>query len=194
MSKSKKLMLVLIAILIPAVGFGLNYFNWNGSKDVSPNQTLTVDGGIDVTNISSEQKLVPGDKICETIQFNIESTAPSFIRVKVDTSYSNDGGALTTPADIGTIEVKNEKWVSYGDYYYYTEAVDKKTTGVLPFADSIIFEVKDDKANTYQNKYIHAKITAEMIQVKHGVFADIWNIPSSEPLYTTLKTISDQTK
>ncbi|MGN1032715.1 MAG: hypothetical protein ACI4PU_04575 [Intestinibacter sp.] len=198
MKKFKKWIVALIVILIPAIGFGFNYFRWQGDQSVSK-QTLTVKGGITVQEVSEYEKLVPGDKICNSIGFNIESTAPSFLRVKVETFYKDDGSNLTTEdtkADIGTIVGLKDNWVDGNDgYYYYTKAVDQDTQGTeaLLFADSIKFEVKDDDdANEYQDKYIHAKVTAEMVQAKYDAFKTAWNVTSDHPAYTDLNAESER--
>ena len=77
MKKSKKLAIALVVVLIPAIGFGFNYFKWSKEQPLSNHQTLTVKGDIAVTEVSTDEGLVPGDEICGSIGFNIESTAPS---------------------------------------------------------------------------------------------------------------------
>lgn len=195
MKKSKKWMIVLAIILVPVIGLGFNYFSWHGEKDTSK-QALTVDGGITVQEIAAEKNIVPGDKICDAVGFNIKSTAPSFLRVKVESSYSNDGNSEnTTSANIYEIKQVKDNWIKGNDgYYYYTKAVDKNSQSSVPFVDSIYFTVEageDVDANQYQNKYIHAKVTAEMIQVKYGVFEDAWGIHSGD-VYDKLKEESDK--
>lgn len=195
MKKSKKWMIVLAIILVPVIGLGFNYFSWHGEKDTSK-QALTVDGGITVQEIAAEKNIVPGDKICDAVGFNIKSTAPSFLRVKVESSYSNDGNSEnTTSANIYEIKQVKDNWIKGNDgYYYYTKAVDKNSQLSVPFVDSIYFTVEageDVDANQYQNKYIHAKVTAEMIQAKYGVFEDAWGIHSGD-VYDKLKEESDK--
>ena len=83
MKKGRKILVVLLAILIPvSIGFGYKFFR-KGNKSLS-NQAMTVDGDISIKNIPSENTLLPGDKICDEIQFNIKSTAMSLLRVKID--------------------------------------------------------------------------------------------------------------
>ena len=195
MKKSKKWMIVLAIILVPVIGLGFNYFSWHGEKDTSK-QALTVDGGITVQEIAAEKNIVPGDKICDAVGFNIKSTAPSFLRVKVESSYSYDGNSEnTTSANIYEIKQVKDNWIKGNDgYYYYTKAVDKNSQSSVPFVDSIYFTVEageDVDANQYQNKYIHAKVTAEMIQAKYGVFEDAWGIHSGD-VYDKLKEESDK--
>ena len=188
MNKKKKFLIALVVILVPVIGFGFNYFRWDGNDQVSK-QTLTVNGGISIENISADQKLVPGDKICDTIGFDIKSTAPSLLRVKVETFCGDD----TTPVDIGIVEGVDKNWVNGNDgYYYYTKTVDQ-STGVLQFASDLKFGTETgEDLNQYQDQYIKAKITAEMVQAKYGVFETAWEMDSTHPAYAQLKTASDQ--
>lgn len=197
MRKHKKLLIALAVILIPAIGFGFNYFDWHKDASVSK-QTLTVDGDINV-DVSSGQKLVPGDMICDNIAFNIESTASSLLRVSVKTYSSNNEtiGDVSNQAseNIGKVINLNGDWIDGKDgYYYYTKAVDKNLNPeALSFADGIKFEVDEGvNANEYQNKYIHATISAEMIQAKYGVFESAWGVRSGHVVYEQLKEASDQ--
>lgn len=191
MKKSKKLAIALVVILIPAVGFGFNYFKWNKEQPLSNHQTLTVKGDIAVTEVSTDEGLVPGDEICGTIGFNIESTAPSLLRVKVEASCNGDNGL----ADVGIIDGLKNNWIDGEDgYYYYKQSVNKTTQDsvIVQFADSIKFDSKNGQnVNDYQGKEISTKITAEMVQAKYGVFETEWRISSGHPAYDQLKAASD---
>ncbi|MGM9535286.1 MAG: hypothetical protein ACI3VR_08535 [Intestinibacter sp.] len=185
MKNKKLLVIVLIAILVPAIGFGFNYFKWSKDRSLSNHQTLTVDGDMEVTEITADKKLVPGDNICDAIELNIKSTAPSLLRVKVETFCNG------TSADIGIAEGLKENWVYGGDkYYYYTNTVDE-STGLLQFVDGIKFMIQDSDLNDYQGKEISTKITAEMVQAKYGVFETEWSLNSGHPAYSQLKAASD---
>ena len=51
MKKRRKILVVLLAILIPvSIGFGYKFFSWKGNKSLS-NQAMTVDGDISIKNI-----------------------------------------------------------------------------------------------------------------------------------------------
>lgn len=192
MKKGKKFAIALVVMLIPAIGFGFGYFKWNANKDLS-NQTLTVKGGIVTTEVSTDGGLVPGDEICGAIGFNIESTAPSLLRVKVEASCNGDNGLK----DVGVIEGLKDDWVYGGDddgYYYYTKAVNKTTQDsvIVQFTDSIKFDAKNgEDVNQYQGKEISTKIEAEMVQAKYGVFETKWDVKSGHPAYDQLKAASD---
>lgn len=200
MRNHKKLLIALAVILIPAIGFGFNYFNWNQDASVSK-QTLTVDGDMTVEDVSPDQKLVPGDMICDNIVFNVKSTAPSLLRVSVKT-YDSDNGTIgdvsnQVSKNIGKIINLNGDWIDGGDgYYYYTKAVNTDTLNsetLVLFADGIKFEIGENlDANDYQDKYIHATISAEMIQAKYGVFESAWKVDQNHVAYQQLKTESDQ--
>ncbi|MDY4574075.1 MAG: hypothetical protein SPD90_03350 [Intestinibacter sp.] len=192
MKKSKKLAIALVVVLVPAIGFGFNYFKWSKEQPLSNHQTLTVKGDIAVTEVSTDEGLVPRDEICGSIGFNIESTAPSLLRVKVEASCSGDNGLK----DVGVIEGLKDNWVYGGDdgYYYYTKAVNKTTQDsvIVQFADSIKFDAKNgEDVNDYQGKEISTKITAEMVQAKYGVFETEWNVKQGHPAYEQLKAASD---
>ena len=187
MKKSKKLAIALVVVLIPAIGFGFNYFKWSKEQPLSNHQILTVKGDIAVTEVSTDEGLVPGDEICGSIGFNIESTAPSLLRVKVEASCD--------AKDVGIIEGISENWIDGGDgYYYYKQAVNKteQNSVIVQFADSIKFDAKNGKdVNDYQGKEITTKITADMVQAKYGVFVTDWGINSGHPAYEQLKAASD---
>lgn len=187
MKKSKKLAIALVVVLIPAIGFGFNYFKWSKEQPLSNHQTLTVKGDIAVTEVSTDEGLVPGDEICGSIGFNIESTAPSLLRVTVEASCNGK--------DVGIIEGISENWIDGGDgYYYYKQAVNKteQNSVIVQFADSIKFDAKNgEDVNDYQGKEITTKITADMVQAKYGVFVTDWGINSGHPAYEQLKAASD---
>jgi len=187
MKKSKKLAIALVVVLIPAIGFGFNYFKWSKEQPLSNHQTLTVKGDIAVTEVSTDEGLVPGDEICGAIGFNIESTAPSLLRVTVEASCNGK--------DVGIIEGISENWIDGEDgYYYYKQAVNKteQNSVIVQFADSIKFDAKNgEDVNDYQGKEITTKITADMVQAKYGVFVTDWGINSGHPAYEQLKAASD---
>ena len=81
----RKVLIVLLAILVPvSIGFGFNFFSWNGSKESAENQAMTVEGTLTINQISEAQNLVPGDKICKGVTMNITSSTVSSLRVKVE--------------------------------------------------------------------------------------------------------------
>ena len=192
MKKGRKILVVLLAILIPvSIGFGYKFFSWKGNKSLS-NQAMTVDGDISIENIPSANTLLPGDKICDEIQFNIKSTATSLLRVKIDGFVSSTSDGNKDKKELCKIEGLDENWIDGQDgYYYYIKGVSNTTNSTVPFVTGIYFEVPgSEDANNYQGKYIGADIQAEMVQAKHGVFKDHWNIGESSNVYSILNEIS----
>ena len=44
MKRFRKILIVLLAILVPvSIGFGFNFFSWNGSKELNK-EAMTVEG------------------------------------------------------------------------------------------------------------------------------------------------------
>ena len=83
MKRFRKILIVLLAILVPvSIGFGFNFFSGE-SSDSAENQAMTVEGTLTINQISEAQNLVPGDKICKGVTMNITSSAVSLLRVKV---------------------------------------------------------------------------------------------------------------
>ena len=53
LKRFRKVLIVLLAILVPvSIGFGFNFFSWNGSKESAENQAMTVAGTLTVNQIS----------------------------------------------------------------------------------------------------------------------------------------------
>ncbi|MBU5336771.1 hypothetical protein [Intestinibacter bartlettii] len=194
MKKRRKLLIALLAvILVPgAIGFGFNFFSWNSNKEVSK-QTMTVDGEINVSPVSEGASLLPGDKICDKVEFDIKSTATSLLRVKIVPYISDTVSGDKQSADVCKIEnSENSKWIDGKDgYYYYSEGVSK-ANGTIPFDNKIYFDIPEGgESNDYQGKYIHANVQAEMVQAKHGVFEQQWGVGSGHAAYAKLKAISN---
>ena len=192
MKRFRKILIVLLAILVPvSIGFGFNFFNSKSSDSVE-NQAMTVAGTLTVNQISEAQNLVPGDKICKGVTMDIKSSAVSLLRVKVDV-YCADS---TTPeTNIEPIKNTNADWLKGSDgYYYYTQGV--KNGDIVKLAeDGIYFNGLNDNVdmNEYQGKKIKVVANAELVQAKHSVFAKKWGLNQDNDgnIYTKLKQISD---
>ena len=192
LKRFRKVLIVLLAILVPvSIGFGYNFFN-SKSSDSAENQAMTVAGTLTVNQISESQNLVPGDKICNGVTMDITSSAVSLLRVKVDI-YCAD--SETAETDIAPIKNAGNNWLKDRDgYYYYTQGI--KNGDIVKLAeDGIYFNGLNDNVemNKYQGKKIKVVANAELVQAKHGVFAEKWKLSESNNanIYTTLKSISD---
>ena len=179
LKRFRKVLIVLLAILVPvSIGFGFNFFSGE-SSDSAENQAMTVAGKLSMNEVAKAQNLVPGDKICNGINMEIKSSAVSLLRVKVDLYYGDiNGDADNLGKDVLSIKgIDNTKWKRGSDgYYYYMDGVDSKDN--LTFGSGIYFEAanKDAKINDYQNKKIKVVANAELIQAKYGVFKDAWGL------------------
>lgn len=200
MKRFRKVLVVLLAILVPvSIGFGFNFFSKNMEAESKKQyQTMTVDGELSINDVANVQNLVPGDKICNGVTMNITSSAVSLLRVKVDV-YCADS---TTPEkDIAPINNPGDNWLKGSDgYYYYTQGVgDVNKEGIVKQVilaeDGIYFNGVDNAVdmNKYQGKKIKVKAEAELVQAKHGAFAQKWGLNQDDDgnIYTKLKQISD---
>ena len=192
MKRFRKVLIVLLAILVPvSIGFGYNFFSWNDSKELNK-EAMTVEGELSIDDLANIKNLVPGDKICDSVTMNITSSTVSLLRVKVDI-YCAD--SETAETDIAPIKNAGDNWLKGSDgYYYYTQGV--KNGDIVKLAeDGIYFNgVNNDvDMNKYQGKKIRVAAEAELVQAKHGVFAEKWKLSESNNanIYTTLKSISD---
>ena len=196
MKRFRKVLIVLLAILVPvSIGFGFNFFSGE-SSDSAENQAMTVAGTLTVNKISGAQNLVPKDKICNGVTMNITSSAVSLLRVKVDVYYAKVGSTeYTVTTDIAPIDNPGTNWLKGSDgYYYYTQGV--KNGDIVKLAeDGIYFNGLNDNVdmNKYQGKKIKVVANAELVQAKHGVFADKWGLSENKDgdIYTKLKKISN---
>ena len=205
MKRFRKVLIVLLAILVPvSIGFGFNFFSGE-SSDSAENRAMTVAGTLTVNQISESQNLVPQDKICNGVTMDITSSAVSLLRVKVDI-YCAD--SKTAETDIAPIKNAGDNWLKGSDgYYYYTQGVKNGDTVTLA-SDGIYFNAAEDEAdnkdedsginmNKYQGKKIKVVANAELVQAKHGVFAKKWGLKSDTTnatdkiIYDKLKGISD---
>ena len=196
LKRFRKVLIVLLAILVPvSIGFGFNFFSGE-SSDSAENQAMTVAGKLSMNEVAKAQNLVPGDKICNGINMEIKSSAVSLLRVKVDLYYGDiNGDADNLGKDVLSIKgIDNTKWKRGSDgYYYYMDGVDSKDN--LTFGSGIYFEAanKDAKINDYQNKKIKVVANAELIQAKYGVFKDAWGLDQNvdKDIYNKLLAVSN---
>ena len=205
LKRFRKVLIVLLAILVPvSIGFGFNFFSWNGSKSAE-NKAMTVKGTLTVNEIKNAQNLVPGDKICNGVTMNITSSAVSLLRVKVDIYYAEAGSTeYTVTTDIAPIKNAGDNWLKGSDgYYYYTQGVKNGDTVTLA-SDGIYFNAAEDEAdnkdedsginmNKYQGKKIKVVANAELIQAKYGVFKDAWGLDQNvdKDIYNKLLAVSN---
>ena len=192
MKRFRKILIVLLAILVPvSIGFGFNFFSWNGSKELNK-EAMTVEGELSIDDLANIKNLVPGDKICDSVTMNITSSAVSLLRVKVDI-YCAD--SKTAETDIAPIKNAGDNWLKGSDgYYYYTQGV--KNGDIVKLAEEgIYFNGLNDNVdmNKYQGKKIKVVANAELVQAKHGVFAEKWGLSENKDgdIYTKLKKISN---
>ena len=192
LKKFRKVLIVLLAILVPvSIGFGFNFFSWNDSKELSK-EAMTVDGALTIKDIANAQNLVPGDKICDDVTMDIKSSTVSLLRVKVDV-YCAD--SETAETDIAPIKNAGDNWLKGSDgYYYYTQGV--KNGDIVKLAEEgIYFNGLNGNVdmNKYQGKKIKVVANAELVQAKHGVFAEKWGLSENKDgdIYTKLKKISN---
>ena len=202
MKRFRKVLIVLLAILVPvSIGFGFNFFSGE-SSDSAENQAMTVAGTLTINEISEAQNLVPGDKICNGVTMNITSSAVSLLRVKVDVYYAEAGSTeYTVTTDIEPIKNAGDNWLKGSDgYYYYTQGVKNGNTVSLA-SDGIYFNAAEDEAdnkdedsginmNKYQGKKIKVVANAELVQAKYSVFKEKWGLDSGE-IYTKLLAVSE---
>lgn len=192
LKRFRKVLIVLLAILVPvSIGFGFNFFSWNGSKELNK-EAMTVEGELSIDDLANIKNLVPGDKICDSVTMNITSSAVSLLRVKVDI-YCAD--SETAETDIAPIKNAGDNWLKGSDgYYYYTQGV--KNGDIVKLAEEgIYFNGLNDNVdmNKYQGKKIKVVANAELVQAKHGVFAEKWGLSENKDgdIYTKLKKISN---
>ena len=192
MKRFRKVLIVLLAILVPvSIGFGFNFFSWNGSKELNK-EAMTVEGELSIDDLANIKNLVPGDKICDSVTMNITSSTVSSLRVKVEI-YCADSEKPET--DIAPIKNAGDNWLKGSDgYYYYTQGV--KNGDIVKLAeDGIYFNGLNDNVdmNKYQGKKIKVVANAELVQAKHGVFAEKWGLSENKDgdIYTKLKKISN---
>ena len=181
-----------MAILVPvSIGFGFNFFSWNGSKELNK-EAMTVEGELSIDDLANIKNLVPGDKICDSVTMNITSSTVSLLRVKVEI-YCADSEKPET--DIAPIKNAGDNWLKGSDgYYYYTQGV--KNGDIVKLAEEgIYFNGLNDNVdmNKYQGKKIKVVANAELVQAKHGVFAEKWGLSENKDgdIYTKLKKISN---
>ena len=192
LKRFRKVLIVLLAILVPvSIGFGFNFFSWNGSKELNK-EAMTVEGELSIDDLANIKNLVPGDKICDSVTMNIPSSTVSSLRVKVEI-YCADSEKPET--DIAPIKNAGDNWLKGSDgYYYYTQGV--KNGDIVKLAeDGIYFNGLNDNVdmNKYQGKKIKVVANAELVQAKHGVFAEKWGLSENKDgdIYTKLKKISN---
>ena len=196
MKRFRKVLIVLLAILVPvSIGFGFNFFSGE-SSDSAENKAMTVSGTLTVNKIYEAQNLVPGDKICNGVTMNITSSAVSLLRVKVDIYYAEAGSTeYTVTTDIAPIKNAGDNWLKGSDgYYYYTQGV--KNGDIVKLAEEgIYFNGLNDNVdmNKYQGKKIKVVANAELIQAKHGVFKDAWGLDQNvdKDIYNKLLAVSN---
>ena len=205
MKRFRKVLIVLLAILVPvSIGFGFNFFSGE-SSDSAENKAMTVSGTLTVNKISEAQNLVPGDKICDGVTMNIKSSAVSLLRVKVDIYYAEVGSTeYTVTTDIASIKNAGDNWLKGSDgYYYYANGVKNGNTVTLA-SDGIYFNAAEDEAdnkdedsginmNKYQGKKIKVVANAELVQAKYGVFKDAWGLDQNvdKDIYNKLLAVSN---
>ena len=96
---------------------------------------------------------------------------------------------------IAPIKNAGDNWLKGSDgYYYYTQGV--KNGDIVKLAEEgIYFNGLNDNVdmNKYQGKKIKVVANAELVQAKHGVFAEKWGLSENKDgdIYTKLKKISN---
>ena len=166
LKRFRKVLIVLLAILVPvSIGFGFNFFSGE-SSDSAENQAMTVAGTLTVNEIKSAQNLVPGDKICKGVTMDITSSAVSLLRVKVDVYYAKVGSTeYTVTTDIAPIDNPGTNWLKGSDGYYYYKKVLKQGQGLENgLISRVKFKPNNSEAVDFCDKKVQIAVKVESRQ------------------------------
>lgn len=199
----RRVTLVLFMSLIPIGAFGFGYFYSNKAVDNEIANTLMIDGNIEgsiVSKVNNIDNIVPGDTINKSIHILPNATAPSLIRVKIQPNWYDK--EIKTNLAIDNIEILYEDnvkeafidegsknyWYKLDEYLYYMNLVTK---------DEAINLVKGIKfnggpnANKYQGKNLKIEIDLDIVQAKHKVYSQRWEVTNVN-LKKQLDTLCDK--
>lgn len=199
----RRVTLVLLISVIPIGAFGFGYFYSNKAVDNEVANTLTVDGNIKgsiVSEVKNMDSIVPGDTINKSIEILPNATAPSLLRVKINSSWYDGIKESDLPSDnIKFLYVDNVKeffssesskdyWYKLGEYLYYMDLVTTNDE-VIKLVDGIKFN-GGPNANEYQGKNLKIKVDLDLIQAKHKVYSGKWQV-DNEKLKKELDSLCD---
>ncbi|RDY25851.1 hypothetical protein CHL78_016025 [Romboutsia weinsteinii] len=200
--KNKKIVIVsIVVLLVPALGFGLNWFMSNKKYENTKYKTLKVEAEFNPSIDNNEYNgIVAGDMINKKIAITPKSTAESFIRVKVDKVWKDpgnddiDANNITVNYSNSTEKINSEddgKWYKAGDgYLYYIGLIDSNTKGDIGLIESMKFEGnmtdEEGKVVDCQNKTLNFEINMDVIQAKNGAYNSKWKNDNNKEIIAKL--------
>lgn len=137
-------------------------------------------------------EMVPGDIVKKDVDIKIDSSAPTFVRVKITKGWSKtelEGNNIKLNYTDGVTDTNptEGKWYQDGEYLYYIGVV--KEGDVLNLLDSVEF-VPGDNDNIYQDADMKVNVELEAIQAENNAFESGWNIESGSDLGIKLSELS----
>ncbi len=139
-------------------------------------------------------EMVPGDIVKKDVDIKIDSSAPTFVRVKITKGWSKtelEGNNIKLNYTDGVTDTDSAptegKWYQDGEYLYYIGVV--KEGDVLNLLDSVEF-VPGDNDNIYQDADMKVNVELEAIQAENNAFESGWNIESGSDLGIKLSELS----
>lgn len=172
MTKKKLLAAIVSTALLCGVGVGGTVAWLHDSAQVTNTFDLA-----DVSGEISEEFEDKDDK--KDIAFQNTGNIPAYVRVAVSASWTVDAEG-TQLANVSAKDTYNEtrstsnKWVKYGDYWYYTEPVEAGA-----FTEVLFTSVKpnDELDEEYADLHFRYDVSAQLIQAEPGeAVKEAWGV------------------
>lgn len=186
-----------IMLGVSVVGGSLAWFT---SSDESINSFKALNVKASVVEEFDElgaMEMVPGDTVKKDVDIKVDSSAPTFVRVKITKGWEHKDFTYKPGENIklnyteGVIDTDSAptegKWYQDGEYLYYIGVV--KEGDVLDLLDSVEF-VPGDNDNIYQDADMKVNVELEAIQAENNAFESGWNIESGSGLGIKLSELS----
>lgn len=183
-----------IMLGVSVVGGSLAWFT-SSDKAINSFKALNVKASVvEEFDKLGAMEIVPGDIVKNDVDIKVDSSAPTFVRVKITKGWSKtelEGNNIKLNYTDGVTDTDSAptegKWYQDGEYLYYIGVV--KEGDVLNLLDSVEF-VPGDNDNIYQDADMKVNVELEAIQAENNAFESGWNIESGSDLGIKLSELS----
>lgn len=113
---------------------------------------------------------VPGDTEDKVVEFKSLGESKTYLRVQLVPTWNGNQANTNITFNLSN----STNWVKSGDWYYYTQVLNKNDVTDVLLESVTISGANTD--NTYQGAVLDVVVTAEAVQAENDAYQEAWGL------------------